>query len=152
MPTLQLLQSYLDEIGHAVMRGDWETYLNAVCLPFHFITESTSLVVASEADLRAGFDEFHQMLTLQRVTDYIRLAESAVDIDDLLISGRYVSHMITSGGHRLMPPFRSQITLRLVGNTWRAAAITNSLTNMRWPILIPAVATADAPFKGDRDV
>ena len=25
MPTLQLLQSYLDEIGHAVMRGDWET-------------------------------------------------------------------------------------------------------------------------------
>lgn len=144
MPALQLLQSYLDEIGTAVLRGDWETYRSHVQLPFTLITEAATLTVSTEADLRQGFDSFHDMLQFQKVTDYVRLAESAVEIDDHLISGRYVSHFI-AGSHRILPPFRSTMTLRLLGNTWRAVAITNSTSNMQWPIQMPRV---DQPPKG----
>ena len=144
MPALQLLQSYLDEIGTAVLVGDWETYRNHVHLPFTLITETTTLNVTTEAELKRGFDSFHEMLKFQRVTDYVRLAESAVDISDHLISGRYVSHFI-AGSHRIVPPFRSTMTLRLVGNTWRAVAITNSISNMQWPIQVPRV---DQHLKG----
>ena len=144
MPALTLLQSYLDEIGTAVLVGDWETYRSHVHLPFTLITETATLNVTTEADLKLGFDSFHEMLKFQKVTDYVRLAESAVNISDHLISGRYVSHFI-AGTHRIIPPFRSTMTLRMIGNMWRAVAITNSISNMQWPIQVPRV---DQPLKG----
>ena len=144
MPALDLLQSYLDEIGAAVLVGDWDTYRNHVALPFTLITEAATLVVTTEDDLRKGFDSFHEMLKFQKVTQYIRLADSAAALGDTLITGRYVSHFM-AGSHRIIPPFRSTLTLRLVGNTWRGVAIANSLSNMQWPIQVPRV---DQPLKG----
>lgn len=144
MPAMDLLQSYLDEIGNAVLLGDWDTYRNHVTLPFTLITETATMVVETEDDLRKGFDSFHDMLTFQKVTQYIRLADSAVALSDTLISGRYVSHFM-AGSHRIIPPFRSTMTLRLIGNSWRAVAITNSISNMQWPIQVPRV---DQPLKG----
>ena len=144
LPALQLMQSYLDEIGSAVLLGDWDAYRNHVALPFTLITETATLRVATEDDLRKGFDSFHEMLKFQKVTQYVRLADSAEALSDTLISGRYVSHFI-AGSHRIIPPFRSTITLRLIGNTWRAVAITNSISNMQWPIQVPRV---DQPLKG----
>jgi hypothetical protein len=145
MPAMQLVQSYLDEIGNAVLVGDWATYRNHVILPFTLITETATIVVTTEEDLRAGFDSFHAMLQFQRITQYIRLVETAVDLSDTLISGRYVSHFM-AGAHRIVPPFRSTMTLRLVGNSWRAVAIVNSISNMQWPIQVPRV---DKPLDGD---
>jgi len=144
MPAMQLLQSCLDEIGAATMAGDWQTYRAHVELPFTLITETATMLVETEAELRKGFDSFHDMLKFQKVTQYVRLADSAVELSDTLISGRYVSHFI-AGAHRIVPPFRSTMTLRLVGNSWRAVAITNSLSNMQWPIQVPRV---DQPLKG----
>ncbi|EKD61102.1 MAG: hypothetical protein ACD_54C00399G0002 [uncultured bacterium] len=144
MPAMQLLQSYLDQIGTAVLVGDWDTYRAHVELPFTLITETATLNVDTEEDLRKGFDSFHDMLKFQKVTQYIRLADSAVDLSDTLIVGRYVSHFI-AGAHRIIPPFRSTMTLRLIGNRWRAVAITNSISNMQWPIQVPRV---DQPLKG----
>lgn len=144
MPAMELAQSYLDEIGNAVLAGDWDTYRAHVELPFTLITETATIVVATEEDLRKGFDSFHDMLKFQKITQYIRLADSAVALGDTLISTRYVSHFI-AGSHRIIPPFRSTMTLRLVGNRWRAIAITNSISNMQWPIQVPRV---DMPLKG----
>lgn len=144
MPAMQLLQSYLDQIGTAVLVGDWDTYRAHVELPFTLITETATLNVDTEEDLRKGFDSFYDMLKFQKVTQYIRLADSAVDLSDTLIVGRYVSHFI-AGAHRIIPPFRSTMTLRLIGNRWRAVAITNSISNMQWPIQVPRV---DQPLKG----
>ncbi|KAF0175365.1 MAG: Uncharacterized protein FD162_668 [Rhodobacteraceae bacterium] len=144
MPAMKLLQSYLDQIGTAVLVGDWDTYRAHVELPFTLITETATLNVDTEEDLRKGFDSFYDMLKFQKVTQYIRLADSAVDLSDTLIVGRYVSHFI-AGAHRIIPPFRSTMTLRLIGNRWRAVAITNSISNMQWPIQVPRV---DQPLKG----
>ena len=134
MDATDILQIYLDEISQAVMTDDWATYRAGICLPCHIISHDESKVVSTDADLKAGFDQFGATLRIQRVTDYIRLVESASQLDRDLISGRYVSHVI-AGSHRLIPPFRSEMTLRLVGNRWCAASITNALANSRWPLV-----------------
>ena len=96
-----------------------------------------------------GFDAYYAMLKHQRVTDYVRLAESAVDLDSGLISGRYTSHIL-AGSHRIIPPYRSSITLRLTGNRWRAVSISNSLANADWPLQVPRVGP-DLPLKGSEE-
>lgn len=129
-----ILQTYLDEVSTAVLNNDWETYRDGICLPCAVVSHDESKVVTTEAELRAGFDSFRATLMAQRVTDYIRLVDHAARLDRDLISGAYISHII-AGGHRIVAPFRSLMTLRLVGNRWRAASVTNGLANSRWPLV-----------------
>ena len=134
MDAPETLQAYLDEVSRTVLADDWETYRMCVALPFHIVSHDENKVVSTEDDLRAGFDQFCDTLRFNRITDYIRLVESATMLDQDLISGSYMSHLI-SHGQRIMPAFRSQITLRLIGNRWRAASVTNALANSRWPLV-----------------
>ena len=134
MDAPETLQAYLDEVSRSVLADDWETYRMCVALPFHIVSHDENKVVSTEDDLRAGFDQFCDTLRFNRITDYIRLVESATMLDQDLISGSYVSHLI-SHGQRIMPAFRSQITLQLSGNRWRAASVTNALANSRWPLV-----------------
>lgn len=144
MDAAGILQNYLDEVSAAVLNDDWETYRVSICLPCHIVSHDESKVVATEADLKAGFDQFRDTLRAQRVTDYVRLVESAAQLDKTLISGKSVSHLI-AGSRRVMPPFTSQMTLRLVGNRWRAASVTNALANSRWPLVRLAVHPDEDP-------
>jgi hypothetical protein len=134
MDAAKIFQDYLDEVSKAVMADDWEAYRDGICLPCHIISHDESKVVETEDDLRAGFDLFRDTLRAQQVTDYIRLMESAARLDQALISGKYVTHLL-SGGRRVMPPFKSQMTLRLMGNRWRAASVSNALANSHWPLV-----------------
>lgn len=149
MPALQILQSYLDETSEACLKGDWDTYAATVELPFVFMTQTATTCITTREELQLGFDAYHAMIKHQRVTDYVRLTETAVELDQGLISGRYTSHLL-AGSHRIVPPFRSSITLRLSGNRWRAASISNVLVNAEWPLLMPRVAP-DLPLKGTEE-
>lgn len=143
-----ILQTYLDQIARAVMTDDWETYRAGVVMPFHLVTHTANITVSTEADLRAGFYTFRQTLEMQRVTDYIRLVESAKQVDEDLITGSYTTHLL-SGGHRLLDPYTSQITLRRQEGIWRAASITNALANSRWPLLLHSQPLT-SPEKGPK--
>ncbi|MFN4129171.1 MAG: hypothetical protein ACK4GC_05075 [Paracoccaceae bacterium] len=142
MTAAGILQTYLDEIAAAVMAGDFVAYRAGVMLPFHLVTHTENLAITDEDTLRGGFDTFRGMLQSQRVTDYIRLVESAQTLDPDLITGRYVTHLI-AGGMRVLDPFQSQITLRLVDGGWRAASITNALAKSRWPLVLTSLTKTD---------
>ncbi len=142
-----ILQDYLDEIGDAVMSGDWDAYRRGVSLPFNLVTQAANIIVDTEAKLREGFDSFYQMLQSQGVSDYIRLVQSANALDPELLSGTYVTHII-SHGNRVVPPYTSQITLRAHGNAWQAVSISNALRNDRWPLLVPSPAMGDSKEGG----
>ena len=104
MDAEQILQSYLNAVGEAVMADDWPTYSAAIKLPCLILTSGENKVVATLEELRAGFDLFRETLRTQRVTDYVRLVEQAAEAGPDLIAGRYVSHLI-SGRHRVALPF-----------------------------------------------
>ncbi len=145
----RILQSYLDRVAVTVMTADWETYADLICMPFHLVTHAGNIEVSTLEKLRQGFDDFRQTLQIQQITDYIRLVDSAAQLDAGLISGRYVSHLL-SRGHRVLDPFYSEITLRLEGNQWRAASITNALANSRWPLTVFQLAETPS-LKGPED-
>jgi tRNA(His) 5'-end guanylyltransferase len=138
MDSSQILQEMLDDTAAAVMTDDFDRYRARISLPCHIVSHDENKVVLTDDDLRAGFVQWRELLRSQRVTDYIRLVESAARLDQTLISGKYVSHIL-AGGQRVMPPFKTQIILRLEGNQWRAASITNGLANSRWPLVRLAV-------------
>ena len=146
MQAAAILQAYLDEVAAAVMAGDFAAYRAGVVLPFHLVTYSANVTLTTEEALHSGFESFRSMLQTQRVTDYIRLVESAQVLDPELLTGRYVTHLV-AGGMRVMDPFHSQITLRNVEGRWCAASITNALANSRWPFLIANAGPTD-PSKG----
>ena len=134
MDSAAILQSYLDEVSVVTLAGDWDSYSHMVQLPCAVISHDESKIVATEDELKLGFDSFVLTLKSQRATDFIRLVEQASRLDDDLISGSYITHII-SGGTRIIAPYRSIMTLRLSGGRWKAASITNGLANSRWPLM-----------------
>jgi hypothetical protein len=140
MKALGIFQGYLDEMSAIVMAGDFVAYADRVALPFHMLTESASFVIGTRDELRIGFDDFRQTLQIQQVTDLIRLADGATMLGEALISGRYVTHLLAHA-NRVVPPFRSQMILRLQSGTWCAVSIANALTNDQWPLRVPEVST-----------
>lgn len=130
-----ILQDYLDRVAAAVLAHDWPTYRASVCLPFQLVTHDASVTMTEEAQLRAALDSFVATLQAQRATDYIRLVEDAMQIDETLLTGTYITHLF-AGTVRLVDPFRSMITLRFEDGAWRAASITNALATSRWPLLL----------------
>jgi len=131
-----IAQAYLDEVALAVMADNWDAYRHCISSPFLMINHTGTMHFATPEDLRSLYTEFLGMLRTQRVTDYIRLVEDAELIDRDLITARYVTHLL-SGGNRIMDPVRSSISLRFEDGRWRAASITNALSNSRWPSLLP---------------
>lgn len=148
MPAREIVQDFIDVMATATLAGDWDTYSAHVSLPFELITASARMIVSSDEDLRQGFDQFHEMLKSQRVTEYIRLVDTARQDTPLIVTGSYTSHFM-AGSHRILPPMHSQITLRLDGNLWRALSITTEMTNARWPILVPRLAQDTSPKGAD---
>ena len=151
MQATAIAQAHLDHVAAIVMAEDWAAYTTVISRPFLLVTQTSTLSFANPEDLRGLFQDFMLMLRTQRVTDYIRLVDTAQMIDDHLISARYATHLL-SGGQRVMDPVRSGITLRLEGGRWRAASITNSVLTSRWPLLMPSqsrdTAAPDLSVKG----
>ncbi|WP_103332532.1 hypothetical protein [Pseudotabrizicola formosa] len=142
MSAATILQTFLDDMSTAVLAGDFAAYRAGVVVPFLLLTHTVSITLDTEQELEDGFNSFCDMLRSQRVTDYIRLVDSADQLDPDLISGRYVSHII-AGGTRVFDPFSSQITLRRVDGRWRAVSITNAIAKSSWPLLIASQAKPD---------
>ena len=140
-----ILQSYLDFMSAAILAGDWDRYISRILLPFHIVTETVNINVTTATQLREGFDSFRASLRSQNVTEFIRLVESATFLDDGLISGRFVSHLLARG-LRAAPPYTSQIALRLTDDQWRGVSIVNSLSKSSWPLKIPS-STEQSPTK-----
>ena len=143
-----ILQTYLDEVGSAVMADDWVAYRPCIQLPCHVVSFALNKVVATEAELHQGFDDFRDLLRFHRVTDYVRLVEQAVQLEQDMISGAYLSHLLASG-QRLLEPFRSLITLRRSDGRWRAVSVTNGLANSRWSQTRPNPSLSTDPTKPD---
>lgn len=143
-----ILQDFLDAVSETIMLDDWDGFRDAVSLPLHIISHDESKVVTTEAELKLIFDQFRNTLRFQKVTDYIRLVDSATLLDRFLISGNYITHLLARG-HRILVPFRSQMTLRLQANRWRVASVTNGITTSRWRLIRQQLAPdSDSDPKG----
>lgn len=130
---LDLAQAWVDRMGAACFANDLATFEQGVSLPFTLVTARRTLVQTEAAQIREGFETFRAMLMTLRATAMLRLVESAVRISPHSLVAIYETQIV-SGGQRVAEPFRSAVTLVEQDGRWRAACISNGLTNTRWPI------------------
>lgn len=135
-------QGWLDRVAQTIFENDFDSYANSVETPFVLMTTTGTLIAARPADLRSGFDQFHQMLLSQGATEMIRIAEEVRPIGTSFLIGTYETNILRNGT-RLFEPFRSSLTLRNRDGVWRAACIANAMTNARWPIHLPLIDRGD---------
>lgn len=122
---IDLCQSFLDEVSHAVLTGDFARYQPKMCLPIYLVSEHGSTMVHSLEDLHEGFVAYHNALKSQQVTNLVRMAESAVQLTPTLINCNYTTHAVR-GGTWVAAPHQSQLVLRHTGDRWQTTCVINS--------------------------
>ena len=130
---LDLVQQWLDQMNAAFASDDFDGFASGLHLPFVLITSEATMVQTTIDHLRQGFDGFRRLLASLHATDYIRLVETAEQITPGIIASTYETNILRNG-HRLVPPFRSSVTLGLSGNGWKAHCIANGMTARSWPV------------------
>ncbi len=125
MLPLDICQAHLDEVDSAMLAGDFHRYKRSIFLPIHLLSPNGTRQVTTEAELRRDFDAYCETLRLRHVTELIRLAESAVPLQETMISCYYETNILANG-LRLVVPYQSHMILRQAGPFWQTVSIANS--------------------------
>lgn len=153
-------QAWIDARTESYFLRDFDAYHALVHLPLSIATRKAVLVVATEKDLRVGFDAWCDMLEAQKATDMISTSRHVSFIGEDMIAGTYDTEIL-SGATRVCPPYRSTATLRRTDGMWKMVTVANGLSNATWPFVLPRVDpdtdgqeliwTSDQSPKGEND-
>lgn len=144
MLPVNILQSYLDDLGKTVMREDFDAYVARIQLPLRIITSSASLKVATTEDLKDGFDAYVEMIQSYGVTDMARTAHAAVFQGNEHIVGVYETRLMNDT-RQVLPTFHSKMWIGCYGGVWKAIKIYNTTKETRWPMLLTRLASQPSP-------
>lgn len=126
---LAIYQRHLDQVTHALMNKDFESFQKAVQIPHHRQTETDAHVIETPEEMRATFKKFTEKYVGLGVTDFIRLAQDAYFHSDTEIRGMHESHLIRHGA-RIIQPYPSRIRLlRSADGIWRETHCANAILN-----------------------
>ncbi len=139
-----LLQRYLDDMTHFVMRERFEDYCSRIELPLSILTSNANIKVSSIADLEDGFDDFTDMIQTMDVTDMMRSVKAATYIGNDYIVGVYETRLMNHNKLAL-PIFHSKMWIRCYDGIWKAIRIHNTTKETRWPILLTRLADEPVP-------
>lgn len=134
MRASSILQTYLDDLGHAVMSERFEAYAARIELPLNILTSSASITVSTPAELENGFDEFCDMMRSLGVTDLIRTVKVARFIGNDHVVGIYETRMM-GDRRQVLPTFHSKMWIGTYDDVWKAIKIHNTTKDARWPML-----------------
>jgi hypothetical protein len=140
------LQGFLDDVGAAVMGGNFEAYADRIRLPFSILTSVASIDITTETDLRAGFDDFAELIRTKGVTEMIRVVMDAWNEGPDAIVGFYETNLIDGRDH-VMPPFYSKMWLLRAEGAWKVTKIHNTVQDRRWPIRLDKIQADRWPPK-----
>lgn len=133
MIMLDVFQKHLDEVSETLMTDDFDRYMTLVDNPLVVITEKATTLVSDVEDFRFGFESYAGMLKTERATDLIRLAGSVTQYGPNLITGRYETHILSSG-QRIYGPFPSAMTLVHRDGRWLINSVVSPVHAEKWRI------------------
>lgn len=146
MLATEILQTFLDDIGAAVMAERFEEYSDAVRLPLNILTSSANLYVVTNRDLQDGFDDFTDMIQSRGITRLIRVVMDAWFESPDQIVGIYETNLMKGEEHAL-PRFYSKMWLGRFDGVWQTTKIHNTINDSRWPILMTNIQPVQWPPK-----
>ncbi len=122
MPALNTLQSVIDAQSAAYMADDWDSFISTVELPMALVAANGAVVAEGHRDLRAGYRMYVSSCHGVPGIRLERIVEWAAFLGDTMVAGVHVTHLL-SGATHVIPPYRSQMTLRLRNGVWRTVAV-----------------------------
>ena len=142
----RVFQDIGDRLTKALITGDYALYQSLMVFPLEIVPgDAPAHVMADDADLRADFDLYHEIITLHGVTDIFRDVQQVVpDGPDRVVVWMMIH--ILQRAYRIVDPIASRFHLRRVGNEWRIARIESSEGHINWT-LGRGTVTADRQFK-----
>jgi hypothetical protein len=141
-----ILQTYLDEVGKAVLTERFETYCTLIQLPLSILTSSANLTVATVDDLQDGFDEYCDMMRSLGVSDMVRTVKTARFQGNDHIVGIYETRLM-DGPRQVLPTFHSKMWIGCFDGVWKAEKIHNTTKDGRWPMLYTRLASDTWPIE-----
>lgn len=135
-----ILQTYLDDMGKAVMNEWFEDYAGRIQLPLTILTSSASITVANRADLEDGFDDFVEMIRSHGVTHMQRTVQAATFQGNDHVVGVYETRLM-AGEKLALPVFHSKMWIGCYDGVWKAIKIHNTTHEARWPMLLTRLST-----------
>lgn len=139
-----VLQTYLDEIGKAVLDERFEIYAAMIELPLTILTSSARLKIDTLETLEEGFDAFTDMLLGMGVTDMVRSVKHARFQGNDHIVGLYETRLM-NGSRQVVPTFHSKMWIGNYDGRWKAVRINNTTNDARWPMLLTRLAPPPWP-------
>lgn len=121
-----IFQDWLDRVVAYVVANDYDAWRNTMSCPLLVDSAAGPSVMATEAQLREKFEQWRTQISVQRVTDLIRIAHDVHAMATDHIEGAYTFDML-SNGKRIMPRFISCATLRFHDGHWRATELNSGL-------------------------
>jgi hypothetical protein len=140
MRASSILQTYLDDLGHAVMNKRFEIYAARIQLPLSILTSSANITVSNLEDLADGFDDFCDMIQSLGVTDLVRTVRVAQFQGNDHVVGIYETRMM-DGRRQVLPTFHSKMWIGSYDGIWKAIKIHNTTNDSRWPMLYTRLAS-----------
>jgi hypothetical protein len=136
MLAIDILQCLLDETTASALQNRFDRFSALITRPFVLVTEGGSTVLDSIAAQNVWFDSYIRSMRAQRITEVVRLATTATLMRDGLLFGTYVSQYLANGT-RVIDPFESSVTMRLNEGVWQLAAVSTSLPDDKWRVILP---------------
>lgn len=146
MQPATILQTYLDEVGEAVMAERFADYAARVQLPLRIQTEAANLNVDTIEDLQDGFDDYTEMLRGYGVTDMVRSVKAAVFQGTNHVVGVYDTRLMAEAV-QVLPTFHSKMWIGCYDGVWKAIKIHNTTKEARWPLLLTRLASDPWPIE-----
>ncbi len=140
MLPVDILQSYLDDLGNIVMREKFDAYVARIQLPLRILTSSASLKIATTEDLKDGFEAYVEMIQSYGVTDMVRTAHAATFQGNEHVVGVYETRLMNED-RQVLPTFHSKMWIGCYGGVWKAIKIHNTTNETRWPMLLTRLAS-----------
>lgn len=124
----------IEELGTALIAGDFQRYSDCISLPFLVEPrEGRSYTLKTMSELQADFDLYHASLCTSRATEMIREIKQVRQVSETAIKATFVTHMM-SGATRFVDPWTQQMELRLTSKGWRINHVISSLGHINWTL------------------
>lgn len=137
---LDIYQTFLDEMGAAVLAADSDAFAARIFLPHVIETENFRVLLESRENVVRQFHGFCRALRGHGVDAYIRIARRARFDGPDRIEGEHETFLM-SGSSLVVPRFSNTASLEWRGDIWGCTVSRHHARYIAWPDLLPRVNT-----------
>lgn len=128
-----IYQQVLNDTSQHINQPSFAGYAGTFRFPMSLHTETEDSVLTDPEELRPYFDTLVGIREASGADELARFAIHAAFVDDTLIAGHHIAHMLKDG-QDIKAPVASRWLLRRIGEDWKIVSVANGLIDHEFPL------------------